>query len=186
VPTLDELRARFKRGRAPKPNAPRPVKLPDGVAPCAACGGRGTVDIDGGPSGRLPRSVKCGRCGGSGCEPKNFGAEPVEAKRGEEFVEEHPRLAGGDDDARAKRRFDPRKFAERRMKVSREKYKLATDAHGQADAIIFFGKHKGSKVSELAHAEPKYLMWILGEEFDAELKHAIIQQLGLDAEDFGL
>lgn len=186
MPTLDELRARFKRGRAPKPTAPRPAELPDGVAPCTACGGSGKVTITDGPSGRPLKPVKCGRCGGSGREPKDFGSEPARKPRGQEFVEEHPRLAGGDETERKKRKFDPKKFAERRMKVSRERYKLTADKRGRADAIIFFGKHKGSKVSDLATAEPGYLMWILGETFDAELKHAIIQQLGLDAEEFDL
>jgi len=181
---LTDLRKRYSKGKRPKRtpagSKPRATGLP-GQKACRNCDGTGKVLVDGGPSGRPPREVTCSRCDGTGIavDPDTKGPR----KRHVAIEEEHPGLAGGERDGTTKKKLDLKKIAERRAKVGRAKYTLVTDVAGREDAILLFGKHKGSKVSALAASRETrgYLMWMLDEGFDDELKRAVLVQLGMDS-----
>jgi hypothetical protein len=49
-------------------------------------------------------------------------------------------------------------------------YRISLDGK---DAGLGFGKHKGFKLSEIYATDPGYLVWMLGEDFPAELKDVI-------------
>lgn len=61
----------------------------------------------------------------------------------------------------------------RRGPRGKARFEIIATREGKPDAILGFGKYRGSKVSELAKTEPSYLTWILGEGFDDGLKDIV-------------
>lgn len=122
----------------------------------------GSIDVKSNPF-NFPAKI-CSRCQGSG----TWSGDRCTGCDGHGWVPKSNELV---DNLKQKHRTN-----QERHKYSSSKYKISAD--GQ-DAILWFGRHNGYSVSDLAKTEDgrSYLKWILGQEFDVALKDICAYQL---------
>lgn len=58
------------------------------------------------------------------------------------------------------------------------RYNISTDGN---DAMLLFGEHSGKLISAMVNEQPKYLHWIMCEDFADDLKDVIRYQMKMRA-----
>jgi len=186
APSIDDLRKRYRPGRRKKDDETetpgRGGRGSRSTRLCIRCKGEGTV---GGDEFSKTAEVRCPRCGGTGIDPDTPHEERRPRRSGTEVDPEDLFLTPKEREEKRKKRVDPKALADKVRKKTGKKYKIVDDGRGHKDAVLYFGKYSGSKVSHLVADEDgrSYLLWVLKEGFEDELKEVVVHRLHLEGYD---